>query len=368
MWSLPRGLLSCLLVLSITASAGAYNLFGPYPWGEDEYYQKWGDIFSPGSPGGTITWSLMPNGTTLHASAPDYIHGTSDLTSVFNKVGGESPAIAMIQSAFDNWSAAANIYFEYIGVDDGTPFAAPKAPGQVIGDIRIGAFEIDGFSAGVGYSAYPPGDTTLDGDIILNSRSDISFYVAPGNEGDLYDLYPPGGGFYRNDFEGLVAHELGHALALAHSDVPSGLMCGYVDGGFDGSQCAYYDPDQDGKMPINRVPDADDVAGIQFLYGPALQADFDHNNYVHSADLALWQAGYGMTSGATFQNGDADGDGAVTGRDYLIWQREFGSGEIVPLSAVAAVPEPAGLAVSMLGFVALTLLRKLQPVPYCNAD
>jgi hypothetical protein len=355
MWSLRRGLLSVFLILNLAATAGAYNLFGPYPWGEDEFYQKWGDIFSPGSPGGTITWSLMPNGTFLHATAPDYIHGTSNLTSVFDQVGGQAAAIAMIQSAFDHWSAVANIYFEYVGVDDGTPFGAPKAPGQVIGDIRIGAFEIDGFSAGVGYSAYPPGDNTLDGDIILNSRSDISFYVAPGNEGDLYDLYPPGGGFYRNDFEGLVAHELGHALALAHSDVPSGLMCGYVDEGFDGSQCAYYDNDGDGKMPINRIPDADDVAGVQFLYGPALRADFDHNNYVDAADLALWQAGYGTTSGATYENGDADGDGAVTGRDFLIWQREHGSGEIVPLSAVAAVPEPSGV---VLGIALMSLAKK----------
>lgn len=353
MRSLGVGLLSLILATQLAASAAAYNLFGPYPWGEDEYYQKWGDIFTPGSPGGTITWSLMPQGTTLHASAPNYIHGTSDLTSVFNQVGGQTAALAMIQSAFDNWSSVSNIYFEYVGIDDGTPFGAPKAPGQTIGDIRIGAFDIDGFSAGVGYSAYPPGDTTLDGDIILNSRSDISFYVAPGAEGDLYDLYPPGGGYYRNDFEGLVAHELGHALALAHSDVPSGLMCGYVDGGFDGSQCAYYDPDSDGKMPINRIPDADDIAGIQFLYGPALQADFDHNNLVDSADLILWQAGYGVSTGATYQDGDADGDGAVTGRDFLIWQREAGSGAIVPLSGLAAVPEPSGLVLVALASLGL---------------
>jgi hypothetical protein len=286
------------------------------------------------------------------------MHGTSDLTSVFDKVGGQAAALAMIQSALENWSSFANIYFEYVGVDDGTPFAAPKAPGQVIGDIRIGAFEIDGFSAGNGFSAYPPGDTTLDGDVILNSRSDISFYVAPGNEGELYDLYPPGGGLYRNDFEGLVAHELGHALALDHSEVASGLMCGYVFGGLDGSQCAYYDPDGDGKMPINRIPDADDIAGIQFLYGPALKADFNHDNTVDSADLVLWQAGYGMNTGATYLDGDADGDGAVSGADFLIWQREFGQGEVVPLGAVAAVPEPTASAMCCAVALLIVFRRK----------
>jgi hypothetical protein len=361
MWSLPRGLLSCVLALGLVASAEAYNLFGPYSWGEGVYYQKWGDIFSPGSPGGTITWSLMPDGTTINPSAPygipSYMHGTSDLTSVFNKVGGQAAAVAMIQSALDNWSAAANIYFEYVGVDDGTPFGATRAPGQVIGDIRIGAFEIDGFSAGNGFSAYPPGDNTLDGDIILNSRSDISYYVAPGNEGDLYDLYPPGGGLYRNDFEGLVAHELGHALALDHSDVPSGLMCGNI------GECAYFDPDGDNKAPINRIPDADDVAGVQFLYGPALLADFDHNNTVNGSDLALWQAGYGTAVGATYQNGDADGDDGVTGRDFVIWQREFGKGAIVPLSAVAAVPEPGCLALGVIGLLYFTSRHRMLNVP-----
>jgi hypothetical protein len=354
-----RCLLVGLLLLVSLAPVQAYNLFGPYPWGDEaEYYQKWGDMFSTPSPGGTITWSLMPEGTTIDPSVPHGIQGTSDLTSVFNQVGGQTAALAMIQSAFDHWSSVANIYFVYVGVDDGTPFGAPKASGQVIGDIRIGAFEIDGGSAGVGYSAFPIGDSTLAGDVIFNSRLDISFYVAPGAEGDLYNLYPPGGGFYRNDFEGLVTHELGHALGLAHSDVSSGLMCGYVDEAFDGSQCEYYDSDGDGKMPINRIPDADDIAGVQFLYGPALRADFNHDNAVDTADLALWQTGYGLNTGATYLDGDADGDGAVTGKDFLIWQREFGSGAVVPLSAVAAVPEPGSLALAALA--SLALLRRSE--------
>jgi hypothetical protein len=64
-----------------------------------------------------------------------------------------------------------------------------------------------------------------------------------------------------------------------------------------------------------------------------------------------------MSTGATYLNGDADGDGAVTGKDFLIWQREFGSGEIVPLGAVAAVPEPGSLALAALANLALLRRR-----------
>ena len=46
-------------------------------------------------------------------------------------------------------------------------------------------------------------------------------------------------------------------------------MCGYLSAVFDGSQCAYADPNGTGQAPINRIPDADDIAGIQYLYGAA---------------------------------------------------------------------------------------------------
>lgn len=248
----------------ISASASAFSVFS---LGGDQA-SKWGNN-TVGTPGGTVTWSLMPDGTGLDASAPSYITGTSNLASVFAQVGGQAAALAMLQGAFDAWSAVANVQFQYVGVDDGRPFSAPYAPapgpGQVLGDIRIGAFEIDGFSAANGFAAPPNGGTTLEGDLIFNARSDISFFVASGSEGSAYNLFPPGGGLYRNDFQGLAAHEIGHTLGLDHTDVPAALMCG----GASSSLCYWADPDGNGMAPITRLPKADDVAGIQYLYGPA---------------------------------------------------------------------------------------------------
>ncbi|MBY0399089.1 matrixin family metalloprotease [Myxococcota bacterium] len=257
------------LIVVLSSAASAYNYF-PSPFGPNEA-SKWGSNLI-GTPGGIVTWSLMPDGTPLDPLvAPLGFSGTSNLTAVFDRVGGRLAALYRIQAALDGWAAVANVQFRYVGTDDGTPFGAAYAPGQVVGQMRIGAFDFPpgSFSAAVGYAAPPNGFTTLEGDIILNSRSQIAYYVAPQSEGQLYDLYPPGGGLYRNDFQGLVAHEIGHTLGLGHSNVPTGLMCGFVDATFDGSACYWADPDFDGKAPVTRLPKPDDVAGSQFLYGPA---------------------------------------------------------------------------------------------------
>jgi hypothetical protein len=125
-------------------------------------------------------------------------------------------------------------------------------------------------------------------------------------------------------------------------------MCGYVSPEFDGSQCAYYDSDGDGRAPINRVPDADDVAGIQFLYGPPTSADFDGDDDVDGADFLSWQRGVGLAGSAGLSDGDADGDHDVDGGDLAIWQSQFGAA-----SAAVGVPEPplGGLLIAASAFV-----------------
>jgi len=77
----------------------------------------------------------------------------------------------------------------------------------------------------------------------------------------------------------------------------------------------------------------------------ALDADFDSDCDVDGDDLATWEAGYGLASGALKTDGDANNDGVVDGFDFLEWQIEYGVGvdSGAPLAAAAAVPEPSSI-------------------------
>lgn len=306
--------------------ASAYTLPGPYPWGDDGtvYYEKWGDIFTPGSTAGTLSWSIMPDGTTIHPAFNDpTFSGVSSLNAIMTNLGYDQ-SLAAIERCFARWSAATNVYFVNVA-DSGAAFCDPTAIPPNTGQIRLGAFwNSNPFLGGVGYGVSPFGNP-LDGDVLLNANN--TFFFDNGAEGELIDVY--------NDFESLLMHEIGHALGLGHSDVSAVMSA-------DPQYFQY----------VNRELDPDDIAGIQFLYGPALAADFDRNNVVNADDLATWNENYGATTGVSPSIGDADRNGAIDGADFLIWQREA---KILTASPVTNIPEPSTLflAVSALGlFVA----------------
>lgn len=87
-------------------------------------------------------------------------------------------------------------------------------------------------------------------------------------------------------------------------------------------------------------------------------ADFDANLAVDSNDLGIWQAGYGMSNGATKANGDANLDGSVDGKDFLILQEELGASLV---SAATAVPEPACSSLFLLAIICLQRRSRVTP-------
>ena len=88
---------------------------------------------------------------------------------------------------------------------------------------------------------------------------------------------------------------------------------GFAEGDFSGSGTVDYTSDyQTWSTNIGRV--------LQKL----IIADFNINYNVSYDDYTIWVAHWGMASGASHAQGDADGDGDVDNNDYLIWQKQYG--------------------------------------------
>jgi sugar lactone lactonase YvrE len=86
-----------------------------------------------------------------------------------------------------------------------------------------------------------------------------------------------------------------------------------------------------------------------------IPGDFNDDQLVNAADLGIWRANFGNTSGsATVAMGDADGNGIVDGADFLVWQRHFTSAAAALASH--AIPEPHAAVLAL--FAGLGLLRR----------
>lgn len=83
-----------------------------------------------------------------------------------------------------------------------------------------------------------------------------------------------------------------------------------------------------------------DVAAT-YVSRPATIGDFNQDDVVDVADVAVWHEAFGATG-----DGDADGDGDTDGGDFLTWQRQFGA---MPSSAAVValtIPEPHSVALA----------------------
>jgi hypothetical protein len=93
---------------------------------------------------------------------------------------------------------------------------------------------------------------------------------------------------------------------------------------------------------------------------PGDNADFDEDGDVDGRDFLIWQRGFG-TPDALRQDGNANPgqgpgqDGDVDGDDLIVWQNQYG--QVAPPAALAAVPEP-GTGLLLVAASAMVAIRR----------
>ncbi|MEM8964577.1 MAG: matrixin family metalloprotease [Acidobacteriota bacterium] len=186
----------------------------------------------------TITWSVVPDGTTIDAAYPNEgeVTSGSDLRAFLNGIyGDEATWLALFQQAFDRWTELSGVTYVYESNDDGALVDSNSDEGVlgVRGDVRISGHSIDGSGGILAYNYYPGSgaDMVIDTDDTNNYSNELKF---------------------RN----IIAHELGHGLGMKHVCPvnKTKLMEPFLTTQFDG-------------------PQYDDILAANRLFGDVLEAN-----------------------------------------------------------------------------------------------
>jgi hypothetical protein len=147
------------------------------------------------------------------------------------------------------------------------------------------------------------------------------------NGGENYTFYNPMQHPYFNEEGGRYIYFEGtYAETFSGNPIPTPL--------YDYNQIMY-------RLDLSTIPRLFPIPG-----------DFNNDGSVDSADLAIWQQGYGD---AANEIADADGDGDTDGRDFLIWQRNYmGS---LSMGLANEIPEPTSALLAMMSLGILLGMR-----------
>jgi hypothetical protein len=193
--------------------------------------------------GSRITYSFVPDGTDLGGA-------TSNLYSTLDAKFATATWQLQFEKAASAWETYANINLAKVS-DNGTSLGGGsyQQGDPNMGDIRISMASLP--AGQLAFTILPPpinGDS-FAGDIVLNSN--INWGINSN-----YDLMT------------VAIHEFGHALGMDHSSVTTADMYPIYTG-------------------LKQAPTADDIAGIQSIYGAPQPDMFDsggtNNNYYTTA-------------------------------------------------------------------------------------
>jgi hypothetical protein len=183
-----------------------------------------------------VTISFVPDGTLMTSGSNGNVY--SDMFAKFNAKWPTATWQNAIISAAQVWAQAANVNLAVVP-DNGTPLGQGNYqqadPGM--GDIRIGAYSLGSNYLGLAYMPPPANNYSGAGDVVFNDTQTF-------NIGTTYDLAT------------VAMHEFGHSFGLGESSTYGTVMYGTYAG-------------------VKKALTADDVNGVQSIYGPR---QLDANN------------------------------------------------------------------------------------------
>ena len=112
----------------------------------------------------------------------------------------------------------------------------------------------------------------------------------------------------------------------------------------------------------NRQTDGSNLLDAEVQVFSVPDADFDNDTLVTGADFLIWERNFGTVGIGTHPNGDATGEGDIDGVDLAAWEFQFGG--IIPLMGLdyITVPEPVTWVLACPVFsVLLTRFRRRLP-------
>ena len=227
----------------------------------------------------TVTWSVVPDGTTLPSNFIDAdgssggVNTPSDLISVFDGIhhNGASPGGSdltqrnwwgLMNSAFERWDAVSGITYNYESQDDGVSLNSFTGQLGVRGDHRIGGHSLDGqISPSIlAFNHFPN-----NADMVIDT-DEINRWT---NSTNNYRL-----------FRNVMMHEIGHGLGLTHV-LPNNhtkLMQSFISTAFDG-------------------PQFDDILGAHRLYGDRNEEGTGNDSFNNATPLGSILAGQTVSIG-----------------------------------------------------------------------
>ena len=259
---------ACALLGAAPASAFILTPSDPDPWLMTANGSRPGN----GSPA-TITWSIVPDGTTTMRDVFTSATAPSNLISFMNtNFGGSAgqtnltlqPWFHIFTDAFGRWSQLGGVNFVYESHDDGE--FHPGADGElgVRGDIRLAGANIDGAGSILAFTYLP----TSGSDMVIDT-SESAFYKASASNFINY----------RNT----LLHEIGHAFGVEHVTSSSALLMEpVIDTSFDG-------------------PQLDEVRAVQYFFGDANEKSnggLGNGTHLRATSLGSLSAGVTKSIGA----------------------------------------------------------------------